>query len=248
MQYNVIGNGRIGYTIANISSQHTVQILERHTLGTVPLLDGPICVCTRNDDLDIILQYIPTDRYHDLIFVQNGMLETWLKENRCESTTRAVLYFAVSKKRDAPVDGKRTVVMGPHAHFFQELLTQSSIACTIVDAEQYKKEVMEKFVWNCTFGVLSAYFQCSVGTVIEKHSDSFLRLATEQISLCTHEMHIELSKEEATSMLKRLAEYSLSIYDYQGALKEWSWRNGWLVARDPNPESYHNILLASIQR
>lgn len=248
MQYNVIGNGRIGQTVANIASQYTVQILERHTLGTVPLLDGPICVCTRNDDLDIVLRYIPEDRYQDLIFVQNGMVETWIEQNQCASSTRAVLYFAVSKKGDAPVDGKRTVVMGPHAHFFQDLLAQGNIACTIVDAEQYKKEVMEKFVWNCTFGVLSTYFQCSVGDVVEKHHDNFLRLATEQISLCSLEMHIELSKGEESAMLKRLAEYSLSIYEYQGAVKEWAWRNGWLVARDPNPESYHNILLASIQR
>jgi hypothetical protein len=39
---------------------------------------GPIVVCTRNDDLQAIVDATPADRREDLVFIQNGMLQPWL--------------------------------------------------------------------------------------------------------------------------------------------------------------------------
>jgi hypothetical protein len=39
---------------------------------------GPIVVCTRNDDLQSIVEATAADRREDLVFIQNGMLQPWL--------------------------------------------------------------------------------------------------------------------------------------------------------------------------
>lgn len=39
---------------------------------------GPIIVCTRNDDLQGVVDATPEDRSKDLVFTQNGMLQPWL--------------------------------------------------------------------------------------------------------------------------------------------------------------------------
>ena len=39
---------------------------------------GPIVVCTRNDDLQAIVDATPAGRREDLVFIQNGMLQPWL--------------------------------------------------------------------------------------------------------------------------------------------------------------------------
>ncbi len=39
---------------------------------------GPIVVCTRNDDLQAIVEATPAARREDLVFIQNGMLQPWL--------------------------------------------------------------------------------------------------------------------------------------------------------------------------
>ena len=43
-------------------------------------------------------------------------------------------------------------------------------------------------------------------------------------------MNLEASGTMSTdALLVRLCEYSLSIPEYRGAVKEWPWRNGWFV-------------------
>lgn len=39
---------------------------------------GPIVVCTRNDDLQAVVDATPAERRGDLVFTQNGMLQPWL--------------------------------------------------------------------------------------------------------------------------------------------------------------------------
>lgn len=39
---------------------------------------GPIYICTRNDDLDAIIEKTPVSRREDLVFLQNGMLSPYL--------------------------------------------------------------------------------------------------------------------------------------------------------------------------
>jgi hypothetical protein len=41
---------------------------------------GPIYICTRNDDLDAIIEKTPLTRREDLVFLQNGMLSPYLEK------------------------------------------------------------------------------------------------------------------------------------------------------------------------
>jgi hypothetical protein len=41
---------------------------------------GPIYICTRNDDLDAIIEKTPMNRREDLVFLQNGMLSPYLEK------------------------------------------------------------------------------------------------------------------------------------------------------------------------
>ena len=40
---------------------------------------GPIYICTRNDDLEAIIEKTPLNRREDLVFLQNGMLSPYLE-------------------------------------------------------------------------------------------------------------------------------------------------------------------------
>ena len=42
-------------------------------------VSGPIYICTRNDDLEAIIEKTPPSRREDLVFLQNGMLSPYLE-------------------------------------------------------------------------------------------------------------------------------------------------------------------------
>lgn len=216
----IVGAGRVGTFLAGI---HENSILVER-FQKVPDGTGPIVVCTRNDDLLGVLKDIPEDRHCDLVFVQNGMLASWLDENGLSNATQALLYFAISKKGDVPVDGGGTLVTGPHATRFKNLLQEAGIAVKAVDSNTFKRGVAEKYLWNCIFGVLCQAIGCTVGQVVAFHSESFTELADELGPITAMGLGIELN----AGWPERLVEYALSISDYEAAVKEWPWRNGWL--------------------
>ena len=43
------------------------------------------------------------------MFIQNGMLEPWLESKGLASATQLLVYFAVAKLGDDPIDGKTDV-------------------------------------------------------------------------------------------------------------------------------------------
>lgn len=57
----------------------------------------PILVATRNDALAGIVASCPPERRQDLVFMQNGMLEPWLREQGLADATQLLVYFAVAK-------------------------------------------------------------------------------------------------------------------------------------------------------
>jgi hypothetical protein len=74
----------------------------------------------------------------DLVFIQNGMLQPWLDANGLSEATQALVYFAVAKLGEAPVDGKTrtnpeglTAVCGPQAKAFCELLHAGGLSCQV---------------------------------------------------------------------------------------------------------------------
>ena len=186
--------------------------------------ERPIVVATRCDDLDDVLQRVHHDARDKLIFVQNGMLHSWLKRNHIQEATQALLYVAVSSKGAEPVDGGRTVATGPYADFFRSIFTRANLHCQVIETQPYQKELVEKYVWNCGFGLLCTYFSCSVGDVVTKHREKADALLWELAQDTAQLVGTELDR----AVCDRLCAYSLSIYAYKGGVKEWIWRNGWL--------------------
>ena len=219
MTCTIVGKGRIGLMLHDLIPNSLLVGRDE----VIPA-DNPIIVATRCDDLDDVLQRVPQNARKNLVFVQNGMLYSWLARNHLQDATQVLLYVAVSHKGAEPVDGGRTVVTGPLSEYFESIFLKGGLRCTIIDKQSYQKEVVEKYVWNCGFGLLCSYFSCSVGDVVTKHREDADALLWELAQDTAQILQSDIDK----AVCERLCAYSLSIYDYKGAVKEWPWRNGWL--------------------
>ncbi|DBB09840.1 TPA: hypothetical protein ACH3X3_001455 [Trebouxia sp. C0006] len=149
--FTLVGSGRVGTALKKLGSGSD-KIIERGQAVEGP--PGPIIVCTRNNDLQGVLDSTPEDRRQDLVFIQNGMLQPWLDARYLGNNTQALVYFAVSKKGETPIDGKTdanpeglTAVTGKHAHAFAARLAAGDLSCKVLDQTQYKKSMLEKLIW-----------------------------------------------------------------------------------------------------
>ena len=243
-QISIVGAGRIGQTFANIAQDTDIEVYllkrgDQHLLNT-----GPIVVCTRNDDLQGVLEWIPSERRSDLVFIQNGMLQTWLAEQCLEQVTQALLYIAVSKVGDEPVDGLRSVVTGCQSESFVWLMKSLGLQCTPVTKSEFLLEMLEKLLWNCVFGLLCQVHGATVGTVVAQYRPQVESLSLELLLVACTELRFDVpSMQDQRALVDRLCDYSLSIPAYQGALKEWKWRNGWFWERQRDLSSVHATLL-----
>lgn len=226
----IVGAGRVGTALAAMQPNASGVLVRRGE--QIPDLPGPIYVCTRNNDLQGVLDATPAHRHADLVFVQNGMLRTWLAERGLEHNTQALLYFAVSSVGAEPVDGGRTVVTGRWAEALQQRLAAADIACEIVTPARFAAEMVEKLLWNCTLGLLCERHACTVGEVVEDHRADLDALTDELAAVCEAALP---PLDLPTGLADRLATYSLTIRDYRAAVKEWPWRSGWLIAQERSP-------------
>ena len=225
--YIIIGAGRVGTALASFTKRS--RLVRRGE--SLPTAAGPIIVCTRNDSLAEVLSLVPLNRREDLIFVQNGMIHSWLQDHSLSSCTQALLYFAVSKRGEAPVDGGGSVVCGPRANEFAALLRAGNIQCSVVQPNELLALSVEKLLWNCTFGVLCQYHDKPVGDICRDNEAQTRALIDELKGVAERALNIHLDDLVG----QRLIEYSLSIPEYKGAVKEWPWRNGWFWDRERSP-------------
>ena len=243
-QISIVGAGRIGQSFTKIRNQDGIEVVLLRRGDHTPLPTGPIVVCTRNDDLQAVLDWVPSERRRDLIFVQNGMLQTWLAQQSLDSATQALLYIAVSRVGEEPVDGGRSVVTGPRSADVVDLMKALNLSCRAVTKSQFLLEMLEKLLWNCVFGLLCQVYDVSVGSVVEYHRDQVRTLTVELLQVACTALNLELpSPTEQEALIERLCEYSLTIASYKGAVKEWKWRNGWFWDRQKDDESLHAKLL-----
>jgi hypothetical protein len=92
----IVGRGRIGSALQDLHGGDCIMVGRD---GVIPEQgNGPIYVCTRNDDLASVIEKTPVPRRKDLVFLQNGMLIPFLQEYGLEKNTQALIYFAVAKK------------------------------------------------------------------------------------------------------------------------------------------------------
>lgn len=227
----IIGGGRVGQALETRAAMRGVPCaLIRRNEGWEALQagdSGPILVATRNDDLDDVVARVPVERHGDLVFLQNGMLRSWLAERGMADATRGLLFFAVAKRGDDLSPGGDSPFAGPRASAVVRWLQRLDVPAIAVREADFKAVELEKLIWNSAFGLLCQRYEVSVGGVVARHRKELTELVAEMVAVGGANLGVDL---DLTPLVDRLCGFSLGIADYRGAVKEWPWRNGWFVA------------------
>jgi hypothetical protein len=169
----IIGSGRIGDLLASAGA---CNVLGRGDTIDVTHQGCPIIIATRNDALDGIVAACPPERRADLVFVQNGYLDSFLEQHGLLDNTQALLYLSVPAKGVAPVDGVTrvnphglTAATGRHAAALAQRLAAVGMKCNVVEPSDYRPAMFEKLMYV----VLGVCF-CVCGFANDKrHSRAF---------------------------------------------------------------------------
>jgi len=225
----IIGAGRVGQALQNMGTGK--DIIVRRGEKVPENFPGPIFVCTRNDDLDAVLEITPRPRWEDLVFFQNGMLEPWLQSKGLANASQVLAYFAVAKLGEAPTDGKTetnpeglTACSGKWASAIAARLHLAGLSCKVLDKGNFEKSMLEKLIWISAFMLVGARHQGStVGTVEKEYRNEVVSLIKELASAAAAEKNIAFDQ----GLEERLCAYSRTVAHFPTALKEFKWRNGW---------------------
>ena len=92
------------------------------------------------------------------VFMQNGMLGNFLDANGLSANTQVLLYLAVAKLGEPPIDGITefnpeglTAATGKWADAFASRLDKGGLKCRALDGVDYTAAMLEKHVWICAF-------------------------------------------------------------------------------------------------
>lgn len=118
----------------------------------------------------------------DLVFFQNGMLDPWLASRGLADATQVLVYFAVAKMGDSPIDGVTdlnpeglTAASGKWAGAVAARLHSAGLSCKVLSREEFEKPMLEKLIWISAFmlvGVRNA--NASIGDVESKYRQEVL--------------------------------------------------------------------------
>ncbi|KAK9282370.1 hypothetical protein L1049_005287 [Liquidambar formosana] len=245
----IVGGGRVGRALQEMGCGDDVLVKRG---DSVPLdFSGPILVCTRNDDLEAVLQSTPQSRWNEcLVFLwwmmefleqstsvslnYNGMLEPWLQSKGLSNADQVLAYFAVSKLGEPPLDGKTdtnpeglTAAYGKWASAVAARLHAGGLSCKVLDKEAFQKQMLEKLIWISAFMLVGARHPgATVGVVEKEFRSEVSSLIAELASAAAEEKGIVF--EEA--MEDRLCAYSRAVAHFPTAVKEFKWRNGWFYS------------------
>ncbi|KAI9160392.1 hypothetical protein LWI28_007702 [Acer negundo] len=228
----IVGGGRVGRALQQMGNGHDLLVKRGEP---VPLdFQGPILVCTRNDDLEAVVDATPPSRWNDLVFFQNGMLEPWLVSKGLGDADQVLAYFAVSKLGEPPIDGKTemnpeglTAAFGKWGSAVAARLHAGGLSCKVLDKEAFQKQMLEKLIWISAFMLVGARHPgATVGVVEKEYRSEVSSLIAELASAAAAEKGITF--EEA--MEDRLCAYSRAVAHFPTAVKEFKWRNGWFYS------------------
>ena len=229
----IIGGGRIGSALSDMGVPGDVVVRRGEPIPLEPAT-GPIYISTRNDDLDAIVEATPPHRREDLVFMQNGMLGKFLDSKGLSANTQILLYLAVAKLGEKPIDGITeynpeglTAATGKWAGAFAARLAKGDLKCRALDGDLYTAAMLEKHVWICSFMLTGALNGgITVGEVESQHSDQ-LRAFVEELCAAGE---VRLGVKLPPGVFDRLAAYGRSVAHFPTAVKEFEWRNGWFYA------------------
>ena len=239
----IIGAGRIGSLLAEAGN---AVVLGRE--GRIdPNKSGPILIATRNDALDVIVDNCPENRRKDLVFMQNGYLDNFLKAKGLLDNTQVLLYLSVTAKGVAPIDGVTsfnpeglTAATGLHAQSFADRLAALNLKCNVVDAAAYRPAMFEKLIWISTYMLVGTAKECaSVGQAGSEYKDL--------VESVIQELTAAVSAAEGINFpdgtIERLAAYTDVVANFPCAVKEFEWRNKYFYDLGDSACPTHNALL-----
>ncbi|KAF8025271.1 hypothetical protein BT93_F2189 [Corymbia citriodora subsp. variegata] len=253
----IVGGGRVGRALQEMGSGGDV--LVRRGEPVPADFEGPILVCTRNDDLDAVLDATPSSRWRDLVFFQNGMLEPWLESKGLSDADQVLAYFAVSKLGEPPTDGKTdtnpeglTAAYGKWASAIAGRLQAGGLSCKVLDKEAFQKQMLEKLIWISAFMLVGARHPGATIGVVEKEFRSEVESLIKELALAAAAEKGLVFDER---MEDRLCAYSRAVAHFPTAVKEFKWRNGWFYSLSekaiaegkPDPCPLHTAWLKEIK-
>ncbi|KAI3766139.1 hypothetical protein L2E82_16189 [Cichorium intybus] len=228
----IVGGGRVGQALHQMGAGEDLLVKRGEP---VPIdFPGPILVCTRNDDLDAVLQSTPQSRWNDLVFFQNGMLEPWFESKGLGDAGQVLAYFAVSKLGEPPVDGITdtnpeglTAAFGKWGSAVADRLRAGGLSCKVLEKEAFQKQMLEKLIWIAAFMLVGARHPgATVGAVEKDFRSEVGSLISELASAAATEKGIVF--EEGVE--ERLCAYARAVSHFPTAVKEFKWRNGWFYS------------------
>ena len=241
----VIGGGRIG----DLISQNAKLLTRSDPISTSidPNGTGPIYIATRNDVLDSIVEECPPSRKNDLVFLQNGYLDNFLKSKGLMDNTQVLLYLAVTAKGAPPIDGITSVnpegltaATGIHAQSFANRLSDLGLKCKVVTAQEYRPAMFEKLIWIATYMLVGTAKDCtSVGQAGEEHKSLIQSVITELVNAVSTKEGITFP----SGTIERLAAYTDVVTDFPCGVKEFEWRNKYFYDLGDDACPLHNGLL-----
>ncbi|KAI3759583.1 hypothetical protein L6452_07496 [Arctium lappa] len=228
----IVGGGRVGKALQDMGGGGDLLVKRGEP---VPIdFPGPILVCTRNDDLDAVLQSTPQSRWSDLVFFQNGMLEPWFESKGLGDADQVLAYFAVSKLGEPPVDGITdtnpeglTAAFGKWGSAVAARLQAGGLSCKVLEKEPFEKQMLEKLIWIAAFMLVGARHPGATVGVVEKDFRSEVGSLIEELaSAAAAEKGIVFEK----GIEDRLCAYARAVSHFPTAVKEFKWRNGWFYS------------------
>ncbi|KAJ8774250.1 hypothetical protein K2173_009681 [Erythroxylum novogranatense] len=228
----IVGGGRVGRALQEMGSGQDLLVKRGES---VPFdFEGPILVCTRNDDLEAVLEATPKHRWNDLVFFQNGMLEPWFQSKGLGDADQVLAYFAISKLGEPPTDGKTdtnpeglTAAYGKWASAIATRLQAGSLSCKVLDKEAFQKQMLEKLIWIAVFMLVGARHPgATVGVVEKEYRSEVSSLIAELAAAASAEKRLVFDD----GIEERLCAYARSVAHFPTAVKEFKWRNGWFYS------------------
>jgi len=226
----IVGGGRIGSLLADLGVEGDTVLRRGDAFPEAPAA-GPIYVTTRNNDLAGVIEATPPHRREDLVFMQNGMLLKFLAEQGLSANTQVLLYLAVAKLGESPIDGITefnpeglTAATGKWSEAFAARLAKGELKCRALDGDAYTAAMLEKHVWICSFMLTGALNGgVTVGEVGELHTEQLRAIVDELCAAGEAALGVKLPD----GAFARLAAYGCSVAHFPTAVKEFEWRNGW---------------------
>lgn len=193
------------------------------------------------------------------MFIQNGMIQPWLEAHGLAEATQVLVYFAVARLGDAPVDGKTeldpeglTAAWGPLAGAVAARLRAGGLGCRVLDRPAFLDAMLQKLVWICAFMLVGVrHGGCSIGEVESAHAGEVGALIRELLAAGADALGVPVAPDAEP----RLMAYARSVASYPTAIKEFAWRNGWFQtlsqqakkAGKPDPCPIHSSYLEELQ-